>query len=142
MKRYLLIFLLVMVAVVLVACGGEDTSSKDSTNDAGDSGSKSAEKYIFKSTVQAPQQAALSQGFDALLDSIEEKSDGRITFERYYSDALVKPADAADAVGSGIADLALLAPSYTPANNPLSTIESLSVMERSMDWNKSFTRFI
>src|SRR5699024_1830645 len=40
----------------------------------------------------------------------------------------IKAADHLDAVGSGVADIALLVPSYTPGQNPLASIESLPAL--------------
>lgn len=128
MKRYWLLFLSLLFAAFLGACGNSANQDKSSGESTEKGTADSSETYLFKTTVQAPKAAALSQGFDSLLDYIEEKSEGRIQFERYYSDSLVKAADAADAVGAGIADIALLAPAYTPANNPLSTIDSLPAL--------------
>lgn len=122
MNKGLVILIICLFTIILSACGNENVMSKDKENES------SNDIYTFKSTIQSPQAAPLSQGFDSLLNYIEEKSNGRIIFERYYGDALVKPADAADAVGAGIADVALLAPSYTPSSNPLSTLESLPAL--------------
>lgn len=128
MKKYGTLLVVSLFILLLTACGNSESSSSDTSTKVAGNQSNNDEIFLFKATVQAPQAAALSQGFDALLDSIELESDGRIKFERYYGDALVKPADAADAVGAGIADIALLAPSYTPANNPLGTIESMPAL--------------
>ncbi|KGR74738.1 TRAP transporter substrate-binding protein DctP [Ureibacillus manganicus] len=139
MKKWFVAFVTILSVIVLAACGNNQTNTSNSSNtNNGTSGetnnSTTEEVFVFKSTIQAPKTASLSKGFDAYLDLVEEKSSGRIKFERYYGDALVKPADVADAVGAGIADVAVVVPSYTPAANPLSTIESLPAL-----WNDQWT---
>lgn len=133
MKKGLFLLLTILSILVLIACGNSQTTQNNSseTNNGTESGSNtnsSEETIVLKSTIQSPKTASLSKGFDAFLDLVEEKSNGRIKFERYYGDALVKPADVADAVSAGIADVAAVVPSYTPAANPLGTIESLPAL--------------
>ncbi|MEK3935472.1 C4-dicarboxylate TRAP transporter substrate-binding protein [Sporosarcina sp. FSL W7-1349] len=114
-------------ALLLTACGSDSVSEANGTaTDAAETDNNKT--YKFKSSIQAPKEAKLSQGFDAYLDEVEKNSDGRVTFERYYSESLVKAADTSSAVGAGIADIALIVPGYTPANNPLATIESLPAL--------------
>lgn len=133
LKKWFMALLTALSIIVLAACGNSQTSTNNSsetnegtTSEASTNGSE--QTFVLKSTIQSPKTASLSKGFDAFLDSVEEKSNGRIIFERYYGDALVKPADVADAVSAGITDVAAVVPSYTPAANPLGTIESLPAL--------------
>ncbi len=133
LKKWFMVLMTIISIIVLAACGNSQTTtnSSDEANNGmtGESDANGSEQtFVLKSTIQSPKTASLSKGFDAFLDLVEEKSNGRITFERYYGDALVKPADVADAVSAGIADVAAVVPSYTPAANPLGTIESLPAL--------------
>lgn len=121
--------MLTFVLLFLVACGSNN-SSTETTDSSGssESGNDTGETFTLISSIQAPQTADLSKGFDAYLDTVEELSNGRIEFERYYGETLVKAPDHLDAVSSGIADIALLVPSYTPGQNPLASIESLPAL--------------
>lgn len=124
MKRFKLALIPVMLLLILVvsACG----SSKSEQGNVDSNTPNKEDTFLLKASIQAPQQSSLSQGFDAYLNDIESRSDGKIKFERYYSESLIKAADHLDAVSSGIADFALIVPGYTPAKNPLTTIESLA----------------
>lgn len=118
-KSFFLLCILILCSLFIAACGSDENA---------DAGSTKETVYKLKSSIQSPKEANLSKGFDAYLDEIEKKSDGRIEFERYYSESLVKAADTANAIGSGIGDVALLVPGYTPANNPLGTVESMPAL--------------
>lgn len=107
--------LLVLTLLLLAACSN---SSGGSSQEA----SGQDEVFVFKTSIQSPPGAALSEGFDAYLNSIEEKSNGRIKFERYYSESLLKSADALDGVSAGIADVAVIIPILMPSKIPLSTV--------------------
>ena len=159
MKKWLLMCLFLMLTLVLVACSSDDgkdgsedastnqgNSNSENTNSSGNTEQNQAQTVVLKSTVQSPQGAALSRSFDALLDFVEEKSNGEIKFERYYGDSLVKPADVTDSVSAGIADIAFIIPDNTAKANPLFSINSLpslwsSSYAGSMSLNKLMVEF-
>ena len=129
-KKLISQFLMLLVlSLILVACnqGGNNSSNeseKSSSSDSGSSSGSGQEVLVLKSSIQSPPEAALTKGFDIFLDKIEEKSDGRIKFERYYSESLAAAEDQMNAVSNKIADIALVVPSYTPAQLPLANIGS------------------
>jgi TRAP-type transport system periplasmic protein len=81
-----------------------------------------AKPIVLRSLVQAPAKAKFSKTFDAYLDAVEKKSNGRVKFERYYSGALAKAPQILDAIGGGIADIAVFVATYTPGKVPLATV--------------------
>lgn len=126
MKKHrnpIVLFLMTFIVAMISGCGSNNPSS-ESIEEQGE------KIYTFKSSIQSPNtnNNPLVEGFDAYLDDIERLSEGRIKFERYYGGSLVSAAEHLNAVKSGIADIALLLPDYTPAENPLATIQSLPAL--------------
>lgn len=113
-KFYTVVFTLVCL-FVLSACGNNEGDQVTANSDE-------SKKYVLKFTSPAPDQGVFTRANDALAKYIEEKSEGRITFERYYGGSLVKPGDELDSLSSGIIDMAVFTNSYVPGKLPLSTI--------------------
>jgi len=129
------VMLLCLILTLLAACSSTSTSStSDSSSSSASSSGGEQQQQVYKliASIQSPKEAYLSKGFDAFLDRIEEKSGGRIVFERYYAEALVKAADHLQAAASGIADLAAINPSFTPSETPLSSIGTLPSLWENM----------
>lgn len=63
---------------------------------------------------------------DWYLIEAEKRSGGRIKFERYWAEALAPGKELLDALDAGIADVAILLPSYYPGKVPLATVGGLS----------------
>ena len=62
---------------------------------------------------------------------IEEKSGGRLKVTIYPGSTLGKPADHYDMVVNGIADIAFIAPGYTPGRFPLISVTELPMLFKS-----------
>jgi len=77
-----------------------------------------------RASIQSPANSLLSNGFDWLLDEIEKETSSRVKFERYYSGTLAKPADQLRATSTGLAGIAMVVPSYVPAQLPLANVGS------------------
>ncbi|MBM4764996.1 TRAP transporter substrate-binding protein DctP [Bacillus sp. B15-48] len=108
---------MIVCLVLLAACSGSQTSNVEEGH-----AENNDSPIVLKTTIQTPPVALLSKGFDAYLDAIEEKSEGRIKFERYYSESLVKSPDVLDALSSGIADVGIIIPPLMASKIPLNTI--------------------
>ena len=115
-KTNIVVVILFICLMVLGGCAS-DATGNDSQGE-----SDQAQQYVFKTTIQTPPVATMSVGFDAYLDEIEEKSEGRIKFERYYSESLVKVPDVLDALSVGIADVGIIIPVQMTSKIPLSTV--------------------
>lgn len=87
-----------------------------------------------RASIQSPAKSLLSKGFDWLLDEIEKETNGRVKFEKYYSGSIAKPADQLRATTTGLAGLALVVPSYIPAQLPLANVGSNPAL-----WRDSWT---
>lgn len=120
-SRKSFVMLLLIVVIGLAGCGQPQSTNSNTPDDKGDKKSN-PDALVLKASIQSPPTSDLAKGFDVYLDKIEERSDGRIEFERYYSESLAKAADHLNALTSNIADLALFVPSYTPGLLPLALI--------------------
>lgn len=86
---------------------------------AGDGGGGDEETFNFRvSTIYGPDNWQ-TLGLKAYTDAVTAKSDGRITFEYFYQDTLVAVPEFADAMASGVIDLAPLLAVYTPEKFPI-----------------------
>jgi TRAP-type C4-dicarboxylate transport system substrate-binding protein len=93
-----------------------------------------AADITVRASIQSPAKALLSKGFDSLLNDIEKQTQGRVKFERYYSGSIAKPAEQLRATSTGLAGLALVVPSYVPAQLPLANVGSNPAL-----WRDSWT---
>ncbi|MEV7649089.1 TRAP transporter substrate-binding protein DctP [Arthrobacter sp. NPDC089319] len=74
---------------------------------------------VVKWADQGPDSAATGVAFRAFAEEVEEKTDGKVTFEYYWSAALLPGAEFLSGVGSGVADMAPLPPVYNPQELPV-----------------------
>lgn len=101
---------------------------------AGLAASPSLADVTVRASIQSPAKSLLSKGFDWLLEGIETETNGRVKFEEYYSGSIAKPADQLRATATGLAGLALVVPSYIPAQLPLANVGSNPAL-----WRDSWT---
>jgi len=69
--------------------------------------------------------AIIGRGQDWYLKRVEERSGGRVKFDRYWSDTLVPARQIIEALNSGVVDAGFLIPSFYPARLPLINIGTL-----------------
>lgn len=100
-----------------------------------------AESITIRASSQAPEKSLFSKGgLTWLLDEIEAKTEGRVSFERYYSGSLAKAKEQLKATGTGLAGMALLVPSYTPGPLPLANVATNpAIWSDSWVGSKAFT---
>lgn len=67
------------------------------------------------------QNANFGKAMVAWEDSITEFTDGKITFENYWSSSLLGALDTLEGVGDGVADIGLIIPSYMPQKLPVAS---------------------
>lgn len=96
--------------------------------------SSTADTVTVRASIQSPAKSLLSKGFDWLLDEVEKATEGRVKFEKYYSGSIAKPAEQLRATTTGLAGLALVVPSYIPAQLPLANVGSNPAL-----WRDSWT---
>lgn len=110
--------------LVVSACGGGPASGSAGSGSprmsssgaaAGESGAlESMEPIIFRVSDSSSEKGSAASALSSMIKYIEEKTGGKVTFERYYN-ATLSPADQAlSSVESGLADIAFTSISYDP----------------------------
>ena len=114
MKKWLLMLTLSMLAIFLVACGDESSSSSDVDADAGtkegavETSAEPGETYKFKLGHEAAETHIKFELAEKFAEELEKNSDGRMTVDIYPANQLGKEADMAQQVESGTLDFAIL----------------------------------
>lgn len=112
-KRKSLYFLLFFALIIgLAACG----SSSDSSSGA--NGGNNAEGDTFKLTMNVAYPPPTTEidpkqiGVEKFAEKVNEKTDGRVDIEIFYSNQLVAPEQSLDALQSGTIDIQVAGPIY------------------------------
>lgn len=75
-----------------------------------------------------PEGNAISEGHEWWMSEVEERSDGRIAFDRNYGGSLYGALDITSALQSSALDVGVYSSQYSPAESPLGTITDLPFM--------------
>ncbi len=86
-----------------------------------------AKPIILKFAGWTPPQHPFSRMGAWIVHEIEQRSDGRIKVEYYWSNSLVPAAQLIDALQKGVADIAYINPAYQPGKMPLMSVISIGV---------------
>lgn len=107
------------VALVLAVsgCAGQEAGGAE-----GGSGEETFEFTLATGATAGTPNAAAQDWF---LDRVEEKTDGRITFERTATEALCKMQEVVDCVRDGRAEIGVTVPDYTPQYFPSTSMVSI-----------------
>lgn len=109
-KRIVSLILSAILAVSLAACGKGDSSGKTDTESKNTSaGSESTYTETYEWNVSITFGEPATRNILAMLDEVEEKTNGRMKFNVYPSNSLVGITEVPDALRDGIADIALVA---------------------------------
>lgn len=106
-KRFALAMAVLIAMGATAACGS-----------AGGAGEESEHKFRL-AYYQPPENAFIEFGVNEFIKEVEEKSDGRITFETFPNEQLGKAADSLEIMKSGVADMAAYTTIYHPEQLPL-----------------------
>lgn len=116
----------------LVACGSSQSSSGDAQKSGENTGSNteqvsSDEKITLRLTTGLnPQDQHTAAFTHPWMQLVEERTNGRVTFDAFFSQELVPMGEEIRAMQDGIVDLAApVLPSYEPARYPLSDVTLL-----------------
>lgn len=102
-------------AVALFAAGGLGTAALADWKD-------DLEPMTLKlADFSGDQTANFGKAMVAWEESITEFTDGKITFENYWSSSLLGALDTLEGVGDGVADIGLIIPSYMPQKLPVAS---------------------
>lgn len=100
-----------VAAGVLAAC---------STASAADAWLEELEPRVLKlADFSGDQTANFGKAMVAWEEAITEFTEGKITFENYWSSSLLNALDTLEGVGDGVADIGLIIPSYMPQDLPV-----------------------
>jgi TRAP-type C4-dicarboxylate transport system substrate-binding protein len=84
-----------------------------------------AAEYTLKAGFWFGDTPSIGKGVNWFMTEVEKRTNGRVKFERFWSNSLVKAKEGPDALKSGIADVVNILPSYYPGKMPLSTVMNL-----------------
>jgi len=79
------------------------------------------EPIVLKAATIAAAEAYNGKTFEAYLAYIEEETDGKVTFERYFSGSLLSGPDSLEGVSAGVADISQISPTFFPQELPIFT---------------------
>lgn len=120
-------FLIGVTAVAMLAGCVSEGGSSDTTTDSGVS---EEETYNFRLNVGLNGEDANTAAFTTpWMETVEEESDGRVTFEPFYSQELVPLGEEVRALQDGTIDIAApILPTYNPDQFPLSDVTMLPLL--------------
>lgn len=118
MKRLLVLILLSLMAVILVACGGDGTENSASTN-----GKDGAIKLTY--AFFAPAGTFPAVQMEEWKKRLEERTNGKVEVELFLGGALLEANNMYDGVATGTADIGLTSTSYEPGRFPLLAISDM-----------------
>jgi TRAP-type C4-dicarboxylate transport system substrate-binding protein len=101
--------------LALSSCAG---GGRAVANDGGGS-LQDMEPITISWTDYNAESSSYGKAFQAFAAEVEEKTDGKVTFEPYYSSALMPGEEFLTGVGSGAADMGNLGVSYFPTELPI-----------------------
>jgi TRAP-type transport system periplasmic protein len=116
-----------LASVLLVACGAEgaDDSNGSAPDDGGEESGDAGPEFEWDMAAFLSAESAQGQAMEWWMDEIEERSDGRIQFNRFYNESLVAGADTRDALNDGRVQIANLTTAFTAGDFPLTEVGEL-----------------
>lgn len=134
-RRPLATVVAVMTVGMLAACGdsaddgdsttedsGEESADASDEESGGDAWLDELEPRVLKlADFSGPQDANFGIAMTEWEEEITEFTDGKITFENYWSASLLGATDSLQGVGDGVADIGQVIPSYQPQELPVTS---------------------
>lgn len=105
----------IVTALVLAVSGCASTSYSASLGDSLDE----MDPIVLNLSDFDPPSATLTTPLDQFTQEVEERTNGKISFQQFYSEALMPGADQLSGIGTGVADVGRLVASYTPQELPV-----------------------
>ncbi|HZG72315.1 MAG TPA: TRAP transporter substrate-binding protein DctP, partial [Chondromyces sp.] len=138
-SKKVLMFAVIMFVLILSACsGGSNETSSD-----GDGGGKS-DKYKLTMNVAYPpskvEDDVLMNGTKRFAELIEERTNGQVKVEVFYSNQLVPQDQLIDALKTGTVDFGYSAPQYYGDTIPTAFFSNLPFFGRDIDHMMSLIR--
>jgi TRAP-type transport system periplasmic protein len=88
---------------------------------------------VLKISSMSPRNMPVMLGFEAWGNEIEKRTNGRVKCEFYWSESLLKTADAFKGTGAGLADVCVDVAAYHPNETPFATVCDLGYITNQVD---------
>ncbi|WP_209121030.1 DctP family TRAP transporter solute-binding subunit [Alkalihalobacillus sp. BA299] len=88
MKKLFMMFLMVALSIALVACGGNDETGGEDSQDTGSTGDEEKESYDLKMSVTVGNSSTWFIAAEKLAEDVAEASDGRIQISVFPNEQL------------------------------------------------------
>jgi len=108
------------LALVAAGCGSDDDSGGETAGAA-----SSGESVELRFAYFSGENTSFGQLWSWWMDEVTKRSDGRVTFERFWDASLLGAPEMADGLRDGRVDLAQVSTPYYPGTFPLSTVTEL-----------------
>src|SRR5699024_7736622 len=127
MKKILTVVFIGILSMVLIACGG---------NSSGGEGN-GEETIVLKAGTNLPSNHMMMEFImNPLMECIEEETDGRVKFEVYDSESLVRAGEELEALNSGTIDIAIpMYDVYDVSRFPFSEVALLPTLDSNINVN-------
>ena len=119
MKKQVFIGVLILMMLIVSACGGAKETSQEPSKGIKDSNNSSGEKYVFKVSHPYPPTSLQQQTLEWYNDEIKKRSDGKLSLEIYPSGQLMPPGQEIQALINGQIDMALPISSVIGSIDPI-----------------------
>jgi len=110
----ILLVTVLMAGLILSGCGGKTTTTSSSTSTSTSTSTTPTTQKPIKLKFSCPFVEHEPPGVFAnhFLDLVEEKTNGMVTFDRYFAEALAKHTEHIQLLSSGSVDLVMVVPTY------------------------------
>jgi TRAP-type C4-dicarboxylate transport system substrate-binding protein len=106
-----------VVAVTLTGCGAGGGGQEPAAGGLDD-----MEPIVLTMNEINPEASVIGRAWTAFMDEVEEKSDGKITFDTYWSAALLPGNEMLTGVSSGVVDMGQILPNNFPQELPVGNL--------------------
>lgn len=109
----------VAIAAVAIVGLGITSCSSSPGEPTNDDSLETMDPIVLVTSDIRPSNTPIGAVFESYLDEIEERTNGKVTFDRYSAGALLQATEALDGAGDGIADVAQLSEPLYPDRLPI-----------------------
>jgi TRAP-type C4-dicarboxylate transport system substrate-binding protein len=117
MKRKLIISLLslaVIVSLMSIGCAPEEAAPPEEEQEA-----TAVEPILLKYSHEVPETHMLAIFDRYFMDEVEERTEGKVEFQRYFGGSLIPPGEEMEGMREGIADITNVNHFYYPDKTPV-----------------------
>ena len=118
---------LILAALLLTACGSPEKTTTPATTMTTSPTTTTEEipelVVSFASTTPAPP-AAMSDGYEYIMNRVTELSGGKITFEKYWNSSLLGKGELLEGIQNGVVDMAAGVAAWQAGKIPLTLVAS------------------